>query len=227
MGYTNYKFWDSNLLFGRENLFMLMDYLVDYGYTDSVTLDFSYGLEFSLIDDDFISRLKKFVLKNSLFVPLESSEYELYKDKFHRPSTHLGHITKAVKKLQEADYQHMSFFIMLGLPYQTIDQILKTLIFGWRLNLFPSMMLYTPIPGTEDYSTYLDFYSDKEHWELNPYLFPCESAELTKDILIFLNKLERTRLRYSEEDGFHLEILQVSMTQNFNHYSLNKILYLP
>jgi GT2 family glycosyltransferase len=205
LGYTNYKFWDSNILFGKENLFMLLDYLNDYGYNSSVSIDFSYGLEFALIDEEFIQKLKRVNLRNSLFVPLESSEYEMYKDKFHRPSTHLGFITKAVQKLQEAEFKHMCFYVMAGLPYQTLDQVLKTLIFGWRLNLFPAIMLYTPIPGTEDYTTYLDFYRDKEYWELNPYLFPGESEELTAETLAYLEKFNYTYLRYSEAEGYYFE----------------------
>ncbi len=223
MGFTTFKFWDSNLLFGRENLYILMDYLIKYGYTDSIFLDFSYGLEFSLVDDDFINRINQFTLRNPLFVPLESSEYELYKDKFHRPSTHLGQITKAVKKLQDANYKYMSFFVMLGLPYQTIDQVLKTLIFGWRLNLFPIMMMYTPIPGTEDYQQYLDFYKDKEYWELNPYLYPCESDILTSETLMFINQFDRTSLRYTEEDGFYIQIYKASITEHINQCQLYKM----
>jgi GT2 family glycosyltransferase len=204
LGYRNYAFWDSNLLFGKENLFILMDYLVDNGYTDSITLDFSYGLEFALIEEDFISRLNKFKLKSKICVPLESSEYEIYKDKFLRPSGHLGYITKAVKKLQSADYKNMNFYVMLGLPYQTMEQVLKTLIFGWRLGLLPLMMTYTPIPGTEDYRRYLPLFADKDYWELNPCLFPCESEELSSDILLNLNKFNYTRLRYTEKEGYFI-----------------------
>jgi GT2 family glycosyltransferase len=206
LGYRSYAFWDSNLLFGKENLFVLMDYLVEYGYTNSITLDFSYGLEFALIEEDFIKRLNKFRLKSKICVPLESSEYEIYKDKFLRPSGHLGYITKAVKKLQEADYKNMNFYVMLGLPYQTIEQVLKTLIFGWRLGLLPLMMTYTPIPGTEDYRRYLPLFADKPLWELNPCLYPCESAELPQEILNLLNSFNYTRLRFSEQDGYYLSV---------------------
>jgi GT2 family glycosyltransferase len=226
MGYTNYKFWDSNLLFGRENLYILLDYIYEYGYTDSIMVDFSYGLEFALIDDEFIEKISRVHLRNSLFVPLESSEYEMYKNQFHRPSSHLGHITNAVKKLQTANFKHMCFFVMMGLPYQTLDQILKTLIFGWRLNLYPSMMLYTPIPGTEDFATYIDMYKGKEYWELNQYLYPGESEELNIEVLSFLEKFNYTRLRYSEEEGFYLEKPEVfklgdkSVTNKFFKVSL-------
>ncbi len=221
LGFLNYRFWDSNLLFGRENLYILLDYLVDYGYADSITLDFSYGLEFALIDEEFIEKMSRFKLKNNLFVPLESSEYEIYKDKFHRPSTHLGFVTTAVKKLQEANYAHMNFFIMMCLPYQTLDQVLKTLIFGWRLNLYPCMMLFTPIPGTDDYTQYLNFYKEKEYWQLNPYLYPCESDEFTKEIIHLLLSLDHTRLRYSEEDGFYIEKFELIMKKHNNYPARN------
>ncbi len=205
MGYTNYIFWDSNLLFGKENLYVLLNYLIDYGYNESITLDFSYGLEFALINDQFIEILSKFKLKNALYVPIESSEYDLYKTRFHRPNSHLGVITETVEKLKAANYKNMSFYIMTGLPNQTLEQIIKTMIFGWRLGLSPKIMMYTPIPGTEEFPKYLDFYKDKEHWELNPYLFPCESEELTKETLLYLHKLDHYTLAYTEEEGFFLQ----------------------
>jgi GT2 family glycosyltransferase len=205
MGFTNYLFWDSNLLFGRDNLFVLLDYLVQYGYNETITFDFSYGLEFALIDDTFIEKLSKFKLTNDLFVPLESAEYDLYKDRFHRPSGHLGVITEAVKKLQNAKFKHMVFYVMAGLPNQTLDQILKTLIFGWRLGLSPHIMLYCPIPGSEEFSTYLEFYKDKKNWELNPYLFPCESNELTMETMLYLESFNFIKLAYTEEEGFFLQ----------------------
>jgi GT2 family glycosyltransferase len=223
IGFSNYRFWDSNLLFGRENLYVLLDYLSDYGYSESITLDFSYGLEFALIDQVFIDQIGKFRLKNNLFVPLESSEYEIYKDKFHRPSTHLGFVTKAVKQLQDANFAHMNFFIMLSLPYQTLDQVLKTLIFGWRLKLYPSMMLFTPIPGTEDYLQYIDFYKDKEYWQLNPLLYPCQSKEFTRETINFLLTLDHTRLRYSDEEGFFIEKFDVFMKKQNNNRSARNI----
>jgi GT2 family glycosyltransferase/radical SAM superfamily enzyme YgiQ (UPF0313 family) len=207
MGYNSFLFWDSNLLFGRENLFKLMDYLVQYGYNETITFDFSYGLEFALVDDEFISRLSNFRLVNDLFVPLESAEYDLYKDRFHRPSGHLGVITKSVKKLQEARFKQMVFYVMAGLPNQKLDQILKTLIFGWRLGLAPHLMLYCPIPGSEEFDIYLDHYRGKKSWELNPYLFPCESQELTRDTMLYLEKFNFLKLAYSEEDGFFLQRL--------------------
>ncbi len=206
LGFKNFVFWDSNLLFGKENLYLLMDYMDNYGYIDSISLDFSYGLEFALIDDDFTKRLGKFKLRNNICVPLESSEYEIFKEKFLRPYTHLGFITKAVKKLQEAHYEYMNFYVMCGLPYQTIEQILKTLIFGWRLGLFPIIMQYTPIPQTEDYKRYLSFYEDKEYWQLNPSLYPCASGELTVDVLKIFSAFTNTRLRYSEEEGYYIAV---------------------
>jgi radical SAM superfamily enzyme YgiQ (UPF0313 family) len=205
LGYTNYMFWDSNLLFGKENLFKLFDYMCEYGYHNTISLDFSYGLEFALIDNDFITRLKRFKLKSALNVPLESAEYELYKSRFHRPNNHLGVITETVQRLQDANFNHMHFYVMLGLPNQTLEQVIKTVIFGWRLGLAPFMMLYTPIPGTEDFPKYLEFYKDLKSWELNPFLYPCESEELTIETLLFMHELNFFKLRHSKEKGFFLE----------------------
>ncbi len=219
LGYTNYIFWDSNLLFGKENFYILLDYLKDFGYEETVTLDFSYGLEFALVDDEFVKRIGGFRLKNPLSVPLESSEYELYKDKFNRPSGHLGHITKAVHKLQEANHKKMNFYVMIGLPYQKVDHVLKTMLFGWRLGMQPGMMLFTPIPGTEDYERYRDFYIDKESWELNPYLYPCASDELDRKTITELIAISKYALKYSEHDGFFLENRSIVKNNPNNDYS--------
>lgn len=218
LGYTIYMFWDSNLLFGKENLFLLFDYMVEYGYNETISLDFSYGLEFALIDDAFIEKLSKFKLKNSLHVPLESAEYDLYKTRFHRPNSHLGMMTKTVKKLQAAKHDKMHYYVMLGLPNQTLDQVLKTLIFGWRLAMTPMMMLYTPIPGTEEFPKYMHFYKDKETWELNPYLYPCESGELDKEAILFLDSFNHTALAYTEEEGFYLQRYYFSERPDYTKY---------
>jgi len=217
LGYTNYLFWDSNLLFGRDNLYVLLDYLVDNGYNESVTLDFAYGLEFALIDDIFIQKISQFLLYNKLYVPLESSEHELYKERFHRPNSHLGVITKTVQKLQQANFTHMNFYAMTGLPNQTLDQVLKTLIFGWRLGLRPSIMLYCPIPGTEEFPKYLELYKDKESWELNPHLYPCESEEMTSEMMLIIDSFSQYYLGYSAEEGFFLHRMIYEKNESGDH----------
>jgi hypothetical protein len=135
-------------------------------------LEFPEGLAPHMISPSLAKKLYKAGL-SIICLPLESSDNEIVKNRFHKASNNV-HIKNSIKYLLDAGYfnRNIWIFVMVGLPNQSLESQLDSLWFVWENKVRPTFMFFTPIPGTEEYEKYKPLISGKEMGDLHPYIFP-------------------------------------------------------
>lgn len=114
-----------------------------------------------------------------IYLPCESIDDE-FVEALNRKHVKLEHFVKAVKMCERAGFKlrqmDINAFVLYGLPGESVDQVVRTIIFVSEIvgSIIP--MLFTPVPSTRLYQKYLPFIKerrwDKELHMLNGKLFP-------------------------------------------------------
>ena len=83
-------------------------------------------------------------------------------------------IDEIVKMFKDEGWPHFSlrFFVLYGLPGQSVESVIRTVLKVMELGGRCVPMLYTPIPATEQYEKMDEEMKKKDYWELNGKLFP-------------------------------------------------------
>jgi len=169
-GIREFVFWESNFLVNSERHFeKILDKIVEK--KSDISLSTPEGLSPNLLTMNLARKMKKAGF-DEIHMPLESSEAEMEK-RFNRPSG-LADFRRAVNYLIEAGFksQKITAFILIGLPYQSLDGILDSFITAWELGCNPKVMPFTPIPGTREYEKHKDLLQGKSYEDLHPFLWP-------------------------------------------------------
>lgn len=220
---TDFSFWDSNLLLAKRDFSRFLDYLSQYGYSALVSLDLSYGFEPGLLDDEIIERLKKVKIKDNILLPLESAVTRLFNIRFHKSKNHVEKVIRLAEKVENRLKKQCSFYVLAGLPDQSLDDILYTIYFGLIRRWWPSIMLFTPIPGTEEFKRYYHLIKDKTTEELNPNLFPFARKELSsEDLQNILRFFHESFLDYDKEKGVIIKKYNINRTRIIHNKMVNR-----
>jgi len=98
-------------------------------------------------------------------------------------------LCKAVENLLAAGYQarDLEAYIIMGLPGQTIDEVLESMLFVNRLGMQISLSSFSPIPGTLDFRRAVEsglIDPDIDPLLTNKAIFPIKTAELNYESYI-------------------------------------------
>ena len=140
----NFDIEDDNFTFDQKRAERLMNLVVETFGEETLELSAMNGVSFASLDGDLLRLMKRagFRTINLSFVSTDSS----FKKKMSRPGTTEGFD----KVLEEAGQAHLNViaYAILGMPGQTIREMVDTLIYlmGKRALIGPSV--YYPAPGT-------------------------------------------------------------------------------
>ncbi len=181
-GLRRVVFWDSNLLMCYEDYFgRVLRRLREA------------GLEFSCVaPEGFDYRLMTLPIANDLKqsgferveLALESSDAEVSAKQLKRNAS-FEKLAEAVAQLMEAGYEshHISLFVIVGLPGQTLEQVVADIRCVWALGCNFTLFPFTPIPGTPLYDEMDESIQRLPFKALHPSLTPCASDPLLRDAL--------------------------------------------
>jgi len=138
------------------------------------------GLDVSLLSQS--QRLVDFLKKanfQKIYLPCESID-DNYLKSLNRKHVKLEDFVKAAKMCEKAGFDmrnlDVNAFVLYGLPEETVDRVVKTILFVSDIvgSIIP--MLFTPVPSTQIYKQYLPYFQsrgwDKDLHMLNGKLYP-------------------------------------------------------
>lgn len=175
-GLDIYQFWDSNPLIKPEtHLFKIVEKLKK----TNPNLHFLIpgGIQPNLLTPEIALTLKKLGCIG-IRLTIETTEKKRMKES-GRPAT-LFHLETALDNLTAAGYskEELSVVLLIGQPGQTVDTVLTDIINVYRYEVNIILFIYTPIPGTADFTTYQELFQDRSLEDLDPLLYPLASPRL-------------------------------------------------
>jgi hypothetical protein len=114
-----------------------------------------------------------------IYLPCENID-DGFLDALNRRHVRLEHFVKAVKMCERAGFSmrnmDVNAFVLYGLPGETIDNVVKTILFISEIVGSTIPMLFTPVPSTRMYQQHLSYFRERG-WDqdlhmLNGKLFP-------------------------------------------------------
>jgi hypothetical protein len=193
-GLTDLHFWDSDILFKKGHFEAILDHLIDSEH--HISLSVPSGFSLLRYDAEIANKMRQAGFKD-IIVPLETTRSDKLQE-FHRK--HLSEkFSQAVAYSKEAGFEpdQVHAVIMMGYPGQNTEDVLDDLAAIIREGILISLRVYTPIPGTEDYSSYRNLFEDRTIEDLDSFLFPLASPDLPvaflEDVFRYFNLRLLTR----------------------------------
>ncbi len=183
-GVTNFAFYDDALLIDKENNFIpLMEHIIKENL--SVKFYSPNGVHISQIDEK-LSELMFAVGFKDIRLSLETANPLLQRRLGYK--TNSDQFVKAFNNLKGVGFrgENLSVYLLVGLPYQTIDAITESINFVKNFDIKIKLAEYSPIPHTLLWNEALKSarYDIKdEPFFQNSKLLPVAHPELTLDEL--------------------------------------------
>jgi tRNA A37 methylthiotransferase MiaB len=202
-GIESFDIEDDNFTFDQERAKRFMKLIIETFGERKIELSAMNGISFASLDGELLKLMKKagFHTINLSYVSTDPST----KERMRRPKT----TTKFDKILEKAEEVglHVIAYAILGMPGQTIEEMVDTLIYlmGNKVLIGPS--IYYPTPGTSLFET-----CNKEgilpphpvQWRSSA--FPIETNEFNRVDLLTLFRLARViNFIKGKMDGKELE----------------------
>jgi radical SAM superfamily enzyme YgiQ (UPF0313 family) len=187
-GIENFDIEDDNFTFDQGRAKQLMNLVIETFGERKIELSAMNGVSFASLDGELLKLMKKagFHTINLSYVSTDPST----KERMRRPKTRIE-FDKIVEKAEEVGLSVVAYAI-LGMPDQTIEEMVDTLIYlmGKKVLIGPSV--YYPTPGT-----FLFERCEKEgilppppvQWRSSA--FPIETKEFNRIDLLTLFRLAR------------------------------------
>jgi len=204
--YADYLLWKP-----EENLGRVLEMIIQEGLP--FQLHAPEGLDTRALSKSqaFVDLLKKANFKK-IYLPLENID-EGYLSAMNRKHVQLEHYVKAVEMCEKAGFKTRNMavntFVLYGLPGETIDSVVKTILFASEISGSIIPMLFTPVPGSKIYEDHLD-YIKARGWDerlemLNGKLYPLlEMNEGTIEDYIDLQRLMYTLNAHYRSESFRI-----------------------
>jgi radical SAM superfamily enzyme YgiQ (UPF0313 family) len=179
---------DDNFTFDQERAKKLMSLIIKNFGEDRLELSAMNGVSFASLDEELLKLMKRagFRTINLSFV----STSPITKEKMGRPKP-TTEFDKILKKAEQIGLQVIAYAIF-GMPGQTIEEMLDTLIYLMGMKVLIGPSIYYPTPGTPL------FERCKKEGILPPHLsqwrssaFPLETKEFNRLDLLTLFRLAR------------------------------------
>jgi radical SAM superfamily enzyme YgiQ (UPF0313 family) len=204
-GIRKIDLWESNILHDAKNRFYKLVEELRKRKLDDIEFFLPEGIQPSLVTEELAVRLRSANFKRVILAGESSSDS--ITSRIGKPSRWKS-VIHAVHNLKSAGYdsfRDIIMFIMAGLPYQTRDDIIKSISDTWKLACRVEMNPYTPIPRTRDFEDYHELIKDKDLADLHPMLWPFAGEDMPvsflEDILFCKEKSSFFQLRIGKGRG--------------------------
>jgi len=171
--YADFLLWDH-----EHNLQPILQLLVDERLPFRLHAPEGLDVRYLSQSQRLVDLLKSAHVER-IYLPCESVD-EGYLRSLNRRHVRLEHFVRAVEMVERAGYRmrnlEVNAFVLYGLPGETIDQVVKTILFVSEVvgSIIP--MLFTPVPTTQIYEARLPYFQqrgwDQDLHMLNGKLFP-------------------------------------------------------
>lgn len=162
-------FWESNILVNaKKYLERILELIIKRRF--NIELRFPEGLDPRLLTDTLLYKMRAAGVKRVSLSVETSSEVTAIR-RFKSPYK-LKAFKKIMATIKKIDLM-CGAFVMVGLPGQKVEEAKKTVLDVLHAGCFPSIMPFTPIPGTQEYSDCFAAISGKGLEDLHPLLWPC------------------------------------------------------
>lgn len=185
-------FYDDALLFDKENRIKpLLREIIKRNI--SFNFHTPNGLHIGSIDEELVLLMKKANFK-TIRLSLESSSKDFLEK---TGSNHkISDFSKVVEILKKAGYtkNDISAYVLIGLPYQTSEEVKDTIDFVGSRGIKVSLAYFSPVPGTVEYKKMKEegFLPQNEDPILhNKIVFPYFWSKITPDELKSIKELQR------------------------------------
>ena len=149
-----FTFFDDYVLFKQRRY---LDVFLDLVIQDrpDVILQFPLGFSAHMITEDLARRMREAGVE-TMILALETISEQRSRE-MQRPH-HMEEFTRAVDLLKAYGYRgrDLRVFYLMGLPGQTLDEILRAILFLLSLGITPSLTTYALAPGSRDWQRYHD-----------------------------------------------------------------------
>jgi radical SAM superfamily enzyme YgiQ (UPF0313 family) len=187
-GIQTFDIEDDNFTFDQERAKKLMSLIIKNFGEDRLELSAMNGVSFASLDEELLKLMKRagFRTINLSFV----STSPLTKEKMGRPKP-TTEFDKILKKAEQIGLQVIAYAIF-GMPGQTIEEMLDTLIYLMGMKVLIGPSVYYPTPGTPLFERCKKegiFPSHLSQWRSSA--FPIEMKEFNRLDLLTLFRLAR------------------------------------
>lgn len=178
-GAYQWQLWASQLLVPPVRFINLMKKIIKSDM--KLSLIASEGVQPSL----FTQEISDYMYKAGfgvVSIPMESIKEDTT-NTWNKPSN-FNDYTNAVLHAQKTGFKIIKSFVMVGVPGQTYDEIVQSIVDCWARDTIIAFHQYTPVPGAPDWY----FNSHKKYHDispelLHPSLWPGASNELSVEKL--------------------------------------------
>jgi len=179
-GIRDFAFYADFLLWRFETNFIPLLERVAATRTPFFRLHAPEGLDVNLLSQSQrLGDLLKAAHFEKIYLPCESIDDEYVKS-LNRKHVRLEHFVRAAQMCERAGFRlrnlDVNAFVLYGLPGESVDRVVKTILFVSEIvgSLIP--MLFTPVPSTRLYQEHLPYIQargwDRDLHMLNGKLFP-------------------------------------------------------
>ena len=187
-GIQNFDIEDDNFTFDQQRAKQLMNLIIETFGEGKIELSAMNGISFASLDEELLKLMKKvgFHTINLSYVSTDPST----KERMRRPKT----TTEFDKILEDAEQFGLNViaYAILGMPGQTIEEMVDTLIYlmGKKVLIGPSV--YYPTPGTPLFERCKqDDILPPHQCQWRSSAFPIETKEFNRVDLLTLFRLAR------------------------------------
>ena len=187
-GIQTFDIEDDNFTFDQERAKKLMSLIIKNFGEDRLELSAMNGVSFASLDEELLKLMKRagFRTINLSYV----STSPLTKEKMRRPKP-TTEFDKILKKAEQIGLQVIAYAIF-GMPGQTIEEMLDTLIYLMGMKVLIGPSIYYPTPGTPLFERCKRegiLPSHLSQWRSSA--FPLETKEFNRLDLLTLFRLAR------------------------------------
>jgi biotin synthase-like enzyme len=201
-GLKHLGMWDSNLLMRYEDyLGPLLRQIIDSGLR--LRISAPEGLDYRLLTEEIAHDLWDAGFQY-VALALENVDSDYARNTLNRRNS-LERLKRAVGFLKAVGFrEHQTrLFVMIGMPGQTLENVIENIRFVWSLGCNVTLFPFTPIPGTPVYENHRDDLAGLPLKALHPTLLPCVKDDDLAERLWELTALgELTRAGKAQSEHF-------------------------
>ena len=200
-----FTFFDDYVMYKqRQYLDVLLDLVIQQ--KPSAILQFPLGFSAHMITEPLVRRMREAGVE-TMILALETISEQRSRD-MQRPH-HLVELRRAVDLLKDHGYRgrDLRVFYLVGLPGQTLDEVLRAVLFLLDLGITPSLTTYALAPGSQDWERHHRAVPHQTLGDLAPGLWRFAHAAMPSFAL------DRV-YAYFHEQYFPLERIRASSTDD-------------
>ncbi len=189
-GITRVAFWDSNILMRYDEYFGRVLHLIREAKLP-LTCSAPEGFDYRLMTPE-IARDLKAAGFSTIELALENSDDTVAIEQLNR-ATNMVRLKEAIQDLVAAGFvpHQIHLFIIVGLPDQTLENILLNIRYAWALGCNATLFPFTPIPGTKMYEDLRSRLDGIPYKQLHPTLDSCVDDPALREAIGELKGLDQ------------------------------------